>query len=145
MTITDTTMPDIALGSAIDQSQIAFAYFDMSDRLRYWNRAYEDLNYRIKPMIQIGACFPDLLEELVQARDRDVLHGDLGGLLTNRVGAGRLARALRGVFDLRVGALRDVLDVRQQPRAVVAQESSASSDVYEHLVRASSPHAACTF
>ena len=66
-------MDDIALTSteadwfqiALHASPVAFAYFDPSDRLRLWNTAYEDLNFRIRPLIVEGAYFPDLLSELV--------------------------------------------------------------------------------
>lgn len=53
------------LRNALANSPIAFSYFDRTDRLRYWNTAYEDLNFRVRSMIVEGAYFPDLLAELV--------------------------------------------------------------------------------
>ena len=53
------------LQRALDRSPVAYSYFDAGDRLRFWNRAYEDLNFRIQPLIREGAYFPDLLAELV--------------------------------------------------------------------------------
>ncbi len=57
-----------ALRSALDTSPVAFAYFDSGDRLRFWNRAYEDLNFRVQDLIEEGAYIPDLLVELVLRR-----------------------------------------------------------------------------
>lgn len=73
------------LGEALDQSQIAFAYFDMSDRLRVWNKAYEDLNYRIKPLVHEGAYFPDLLAELVIKGQIDIPDGQTEAWIEHRL------------------------------------------------------------
>ena len=53
------------LEQAMQHSPVAYAYFDAGDRLRHWNPAYEDLNFRIREHIRPGAYFPDLLTELV--------------------------------------------------------------------------------
>lgn len=71
--------------AALDQSPMAFAYFDMSDRLRYWNRAYENLNYRIRELIRPGAYFPDLLSELVQKGQVDIPDGDTQAWIAHRL------------------------------------------------------------
>ncbi|MEM7058930.1 MAG: PAS-domain containing protein [Pseudomonadota bacterium] len=73
------------LSVALDQSPMAFAYFDMSDRLRYWNRAYEDLNYRIKPRIREGAYFPELLDELVCRGQIDIPDGNSKAWIAHRL------------------------------------------------------------
>lgn len=54
-----------SLQAVLARSPVAFAYFDGGDRLRFWNSAYENLNFRIKDLIREGAFFPDLLAELV--------------------------------------------------------------------------------
>lgn len=51
--------------SALENSLVAYAYFDASDRLVLWNRAYIRLNIRIRPLIRKGALFSDLLAELI--------------------------------------------------------------------------------
>lgn len=71
--------------AALDQSPMAFAYFDMSDRLRYWNRAYEDLNFRINDLIRPGAYFPDLLSELVRKGQIDIPDGDAEAWIAHRL------------------------------------------------------------
>ena len=55
----------LLLEAAMARSPVAYAYFDPGDRLRHWNRAYADLNFRIRTHIRQGAHFPDLLAELV--------------------------------------------------------------------------------
>lgn len=49
----------------MEESSVAFSYFDSADRLFCWNSAYEDLNYQIRPLIKRGALFSDLLAELI--------------------------------------------------------------------------------
>lgn len=56
------------LQAAMDGSAVAYAYFDPSDRLQHWNRAYEDLNFRVRGLIRKGVPFSDLLAELVVKR-----------------------------------------------------------------------------
>lgn len=73
------------LNDVLDQSPIALSYFDMSDRLRYWNRAYEDLNYRIRPMIREGAYFPDLLTELVDKGQINIPEGEIRTWIDHRL------------------------------------------------------------
>ena len=53
------------LHSVLRESQVAFSYFDASERLVFWNPAYEDLNFSIREKIVRGALFPDLLAALV--------------------------------------------------------------------------------
>ena len=53
------------LQAVLETSPVAYSYFDPGDRLRFWNRAYEDLNFRIRPMIKNGALFSDLITELL--------------------------------------------------------------------------------
>lgn len=49
----------------LQDSHVAFAYFDAGDRLRLWNPAYVALNFKIADLLREGACFADLLTELV--------------------------------------------------------------------------------
>lgn len=49
----------------LEDSAVAFSYFDFADRLRFWNRAYVDMNFRIRDLIVEGAHFSDLLAALV--------------------------------------------------------------------------------
>lgn len=53
------------LRNALEDSAVAFSYFDYADHLRFWNKAYVDLNFRIRELIVDGAHFPDLLAELI--------------------------------------------------------------------------------
>lgn len=53
------------LWRVMEHSQVAFAYFDSGDRLLRWNEAYEDLNFRIRPLLRRGALFSELLAELI--------------------------------------------------------------------------------
>lgn len=86
MAMVNTISADSGLFSAaLDQSPMAFAYFDMSDRLRYWNRAYENLNYRIKDLIRSGAYFPNLLSELVRKGQVDIPGGDTQAWIKHRL------------------------------------------------------------
>lgn len=86
MAIVNAVLNDVGrVSDALDQSPIALAYFDMSDRLRYWNRAYEDLNYRIRPMIRDGAYFPDLLAELVNNGQIDIPRGETRAWIEHRL------------------------------------------------------------
>lgn len=49
----------------LQDSHVAFAYFDADDRLCLWNPAYVALNFKIADLIREGALFADLLTELV--------------------------------------------------------------------------------
>jgi PAS domain-containing protein len=64
-----------ALQAVLAQSPVAFSYFDPADRLKYWNRAYEALNFRIRHLIREGAYFPDLLAELVLSNQVNIPSG----------------------------------------------------------------------
>ena len=84
------------LHAALDRSPIAYAYFDMSDRLRFWNRAYEDLNFRIRHMICDGVPFSDLLAELVVMGQIDIPQGGQKDWIDHR-----LERRRQGGTDFR--------------------------------------------
>ncbi len=86
MAMVNTISADTGLFSlALEHSPMAFAYFDMSDRLRYWNRAYEDLNYRIKDLIRPGAYFPNLLSELIRKGQVEIPDGDTQAWIAHRL------------------------------------------------------------
>lgn len=81
---------DAGFSAALEHAPMAFAYFDMSDRLRFWNRAYEDLNVQIRPLIKEGACFRDLLFALVRAGQIEIPDGDRKAWIAHRLERRRL-------------------------------------------------------
>lgn len=98
------------LDAAMHSSPIAFAYFDLSDRLQLWNAAYESLNFRIRHLIRKGAFFPDLLAELVERR-QIVVDGDEGAWVDARLRARQLGRtAFRHLTDGRVFLVQERKD-----------------------------------
>ncbi|MEM7744184.1 MAG: hypothetical protein AAF409_10790 [Pseudomonadota bacterium] len=62
----------MSLRVALHRSPVAFSYYDSADRLRFWNTAYEDVNFRVRPLIREGAYFPDLLAAVVAADQVDM-------------------------------------------------------------------------
>ncbi|MEM1297788.1 MAG: PAS-domain containing protein [Pseudomonadota bacterium] len=50
---------------AMEDSPVAFAYFDAADRLQMWNRAYVDLNIHTRDLLEQGVCFADLLAAMI--------------------------------------------------------------------------------
>jgi hypothetical protein len=77
------------LKMAFDTSPVAFAYYDPGDRLRFWNRAYEDLNYAIRDQIREDAYFPDLLSKLVVSGQVDIPDDDYAAWIRQRIEARR--------------------------------------------------------
>ena len=75
-----------AFNRALAGSSVAYSYFDGSDRLRFWNQAYEALNFRIRSLIREGAFFPDLLAELIVRRQIDI-DGDVQRWIDDRLEA----------------------------------------------------------
>ena len=99
------------LKTAFDASPVAFAYYDPGDRLRFWNHAYEDLNFAIRPLIREGAYFPDLLTELIVRGQIDIPGGDWTTWLHERVEIRRQgATAFRRLGDGRTFLVQERKD-----------------------------------
>ncbi|MFK7945253.1 MAG: PAS-domain containing protein [Paracoccaceae bacterium] len=77
------------LGQVMQNSPVAFSCFDSSDRLTLWNRAYEDLNIRIRPLIRRGALFSDLLSELILRGQIRIPNGQRESWIQERLRARR--------------------------------------------------------
>ena len=90
------------LARAMAESSVAFSYYDADDRLLFWNAAYEDLNFRIRPLIEKGARFQDLLTEFV-ARNQVEIRGDVDAWVASRHEVRRSgATTIRRLTDGRV-------------------------------------------
>ena len=77
------------LQTVMELSPVAFAYFDASDRLVFWNTAYRELNFRISELVCKGALFADLLAELVLRGQIAVPEGDVQDWIARRLEARR--------------------------------------------------------
>lgn len=98
------------LQRTLQSASTAFSYFDSSDRLQYWNRAYEDLNFQIRPMIRKGALFPDLLAELV-VRNQIRIEGSRHEWVSERLAARRYgSTAFRALSDGRTFLVQERKD-----------------------------------
>ena len=88
------------LHDALQSSTIAYSYFDAADRLVFWNKAYEDLNFRIRSHLRPGAYFPDLLAELVVAGQINIHGGDVQAWVAQRLEArGNGNTSIRNLSD----------------------------------------------
>ena len=83
------TREPVLVEAAMARSPVAYAYFDAADRLRHWNRAYEELNFRIRGHIRQGAYFPDLLAELVVQGQIEITGQTTGQWIDERLRARR--------------------------------------------------------
>ena len=107
----ETACDEEALVSAMQDAAVAYAYFDASDHLQFWNTAYEDLNFCIKDLIVPGASFPILLSALIvrgQIKIDDGLHG---AWIKERLRARRFgATAFRNLSDGRTFLVQERRD-----------------------------------
>lgn len=77
------------LHDVLQDSSVAFSYFDAQDRLKFWNDAYVELNFKIRHLILKDAYFPDLLTELVMAGQIDRPEQTVDKWLANRLAVRR--------------------------------------------------------
>ena len=89
---------------------IAYSYFDAADRLLFWNRAYQDLNFQIRTLIKKGAFFPDLLAELV-VRNQIQIDGSCQEWVSERLAARKYGNtAFRALTDGRTFLVQERKD-----------------------------------
>ncbi len=99
------------LHDVLQDSAVAFSYFDGDDRLLFWNDAYLALNFKIRHLIEVGAYFPDLLTELVMAGQIEMPAHKVEGWLANRLTLRREGTcALRRLSDDRIFLVQERRD-----------------------------------
>lgn len=80
------------LWRALQHSSVAYSYFDSADRLVLWNKAYEDLNIRIAPLLRRGVLFSELLAELILRGQVRIPPGEQDVWISERVRARRYGK-----------------------------------------------------